>query len=184
MGFDWDSSSCHARVYHALSSSHQRLPTSWISSGTPSPPPPDSRIPTTHQSTCRLGIPPPSASDAEIFFAGCRPRLLYGSQDHINNECAKRRSICIALLLLIRDLCVVFWVPSGSLPLVAPESQRRISPLEAAFSLVRVPWPALEVTPLWGPGDEPHGDKWPKCCGFVILPESQSWRSCGTGPLT
>ena len=25
---------------------------------------------------------------------------------HINNECAKRRSVCIALLLLIRDLCM------------------------------------------------------------------------------
>ena len=25
---------------------------------------------------------------------------------HVNNECAKRRSICIALLLLIRDLCL------------------------------------------------------------------------------
>ena len=25
---------------------------------------------------------------------------------HINNECAKRRSVCIALLLLIRDLCL------------------------------------------------------------------------------
>ena len=25
---------------------------------------------------------------------------------HINNECAKRRSVCIALLLLIRNLCM------------------------------------------------------------------------------
>ena len=25
---------------------------------------------------------------------------------HIDNECAKRRSVCIALLLLIRDLCL------------------------------------------------------------------------------
>ena len=29
------------------------------------------------------------------------------------------------------------------------------------------------VTPLWGPGGEPSGKKWPDCCGFVVLPESQ-----------
>ena len=27
--------------------------------------------------------------------------------------------------------------------------------------------------PPWGPGAEPHGDKWPESCGFVILPSSQ-----------
>ena len=63
---------------------------------------------------------------------------------HINSECAKRRSVCIALLLLIPDVCLKFGAvvltgdfnngaecelsPRGS------ESQRRISPLEAAFS--------------------------------------------------
>ena len=45
---DWDSSSSSdAEVYHASASSHQRLPTPWISRCTPPPPPPDSRIPTT-----------------------------------------------------------------------------------------------------------------------------------------
>ena len=29
------------------------------------------------------------------------------------------------------------------------------------------------VTPLWGPGGEPRGKKWPDCCGFVVLPASQ-----------
>ena len=28
------------------------------------------------------------------------------SKSHINNECAKRRSVCIVLLLLVRDLCL------------------------------------------------------------------------------
>ena len=60
----------------------------------------------------------------------------------MNNECAKRRSVCIALLLLIRDLClepggevltgdfnkaVERETPSGDF------GERRISPLEAAF---------------------------------------------------
>ena len=113
---------------------------------------------------------------------------------HINSERAKRRSVCIALLFLTSDLClklgaVVLTVDFNKgaergLPPGGSESQRRISPLEAAFSSARDPWPTLGVTPLWSPGDEPHGDKWPECCGFVILPESQSWWSCGTGPLT
>ena len=61
---------------------------------------------------------------------------------HMNSECAKRRSVCIALLLLIRDLClkpgaevltgdfskdVEGETPSGDF------GERRISPLEAAF---------------------------------------------------
>ena len=52
--------------------------------------------------------------------------------------------------------------------------QRRISPLDAAFGYACVPWPASGVTPLWGPGGEPHGKVWPECCGFVILPDSQN----------
>ena len=61
---------------------------------------------------------------------------------HIN-ECAKRRSVCVALLLLIRDLCLKLCavvltgdfptrVPSGSSLLVAP----RVS---AAFPRSRQP---------------------------------------------
>ena len=57
---------------------------------------------------------------------------------HINNECAKRRSVCIAFLLLICDLCIKLGVvtltgdfskaveretPSG-------DGERRTSPLE------------------------------------------------------
>ena len=59
-------------------------------------------------------------------------------------------------------------LPSGS------GDQRRISPLEAAFSYANVPWATSGVTPLWSPGGEPHGNVWPGCCGFVILPESQN----------
>ena len=103
---------------------------------------------------------------------------------HINNECAKRRSVCIALLLLVRDLClklgaVIFTgdfnkgaereaAANGSM------DQRRISPPEAAFSDAKLLWPTSGVAPLWGPGGEPQGGTWPECCGFVLLPKSQS----------
>ena len=36
-----------------------------------------------------------------------------------------------------------------------------------------VTWPALGVTPLWGPGAEHHGDNWPECYRYVVLPGSQ-----------
>ena len=52
--------------------------------------------------------------------------------------------------------------------------ERQISPLEAAFSHANIPWPTSGVTRLWGPGSEPQGHKWPDCCGFMVLPESQS----------
>ena len=80
---------------------------------------------------------------------------------HINNECAKRRSVCIALLLLIRDLCMKLGAviitrdlnkgAERELASSATTDQRRISPLEAAFSHAKVPWPTFGVTPLWGP---------------------------------
>ena len=54
-----------------------------------------------------------------------------------------------------------------------PSDQRRISPLEAAFSHANIPWPTSDVTPLWGPGCELHGGTWPDCCGCVVLPELQ-----------
>ena len=73
----------------------------------------------------------------------------YFTVDNIHmNECAKRSSVCIALLLLIRDLCMKLGavsltgetnkavereMPSGDF------GARRISPLEAAFSIVNVP---------------------------------------------
>ena len=89
---------------------------------------------------------------------------------HINSECAKRRSVCIALLLLIRELCltgdfnkaVERETPSG-------DGERRTSPMEGHAN---IPWPTFGVNPLWGPRGEPNG--------FVVLPESQSqwliWR--------
>ena len=79
----------------------------------------------------------------------------------INNECAKRRSVCIALFLLIRDLCMKLGavilagdfnkVTERELASSGPTDQRRTSPLEAAFSHASVPWPTSGVTPLWGP---------------------------------
>ena len=82
---------------------------------------------------------------------------------HINNECAKRRSVYIVLLLLVRYLCMklgavvltgdfnkLCW-SVNSLQALSTD-QRRISPLEAAFSHTNVPWPTSGVTPLWGPG--------------------------------
>ena len=103
---------------------------------------------------------------------------------HINNGCAKRRSICIALTLLIRDLCATLGavVLTGNfnkaaereLPTGGSDSQRRISPLEAALNHAHFLWPTSGVTPLWGPGGQPHGGAWTGCCGFVVLPEPQS----------
>ena len=68
---------------------------------------------------------------------------------HINNECAKRRSVCIPFLLLIRDLCMKLGVviltgdfdkgAERELASSAPTDQRRISPLDAAFSHANVP---------------------------------------------
>ena len=58
--------------------------------------------------------------------------------------------------------------PSGDL------DERQNSPLEAAFSHTNIPWPTSGVIPLWVPGGEPRGHKWPDCCRFMVLPESQS----------
>ena len=99
---------------------------------------------------------------------------------HINNECAKRTSVCIALLLLVRD----FWFKLGAVVLTGDfhkavgretpsgDGERRTSQMEAAFRHTNIPWPTGGVTPLWDPGGEHNGKKWPDCCGFVVLPES------------
>ena len=72
---------------------------------------------------------------------------------HINSECAKRRSVCVALLLLIRDVCLKLGAVvltgdfnNGAECELSPrcsESQRRNSPLEAAFSSACALWPTL-----------------------------------------
>ena len=49
----------------------------------------------------------------------------------------------------------------------------RTSPLEAAISHANISWPTVGVASLLSPGGEPNGGKWPECCGFVVLPESQ-----------
>ena len=71
---------------------------------------------------------------------------------HINNECEQRRSVCIALLLLIRDLCLKLGAvvltsdfnkgAERELSLVAPRASAAFS-REAAFSSTLVPWPTF-----------------------------------------
>ena len=102
----------------------------------------------------------------------------------INNKCARWRFSCVGLLLLVRDLCLKLLgavVPTGDFnkgaerdALSGDPGDRRISLLEAALIYAFVPWPTSGVTPLWGPGGELQGNKWPECCGFVMLPESKN----------
>ena len=108
---------------------------------------------------------------------------LHGGQRPSTTSASKRRSVCIALLLFIRDLCMKL----GAVILTRDfnkgaereaassglSDQRRISPLEAAFSHANIPWPTSGVTPLWGPSGVRHNGTWPESCGFVVLPGSQ-----------
>ena len=74
-------------------------------------------------------------------------------------------------MLLIRDLCMKLGavILTGDFNKGAereaaangPTDQRRISPLEAAFSHAYVPWPTSGVTPFWGPSGEPQSCLWP-----------------------
>ena len=81
---------------------------------------------------------------------------------HINNERAERRSVCIALLLLVGDLCLKLGavVLTGDfnkaveMDTSSGDGERRTSPMEAAFRHTNIPWPTGGVTPLWGPGGE------------------------------
>ena len=72
----------------------------------------------------------------------CRAPISQLPTSNINNECAKRRSVCSALLLLIRDSCLMLGavVLSSDFSkaveretLFGDSGDRRISPLEAAF---------------------------------------------------
>ena len=76
----------------------------------------------------------------------CRSRGHVDKDGPKKKQCAKRRSVCIALLLLVRDLFLKLGGGGGgglpatstTAPSVKPPSgdsgDRRISPLEAAFS--------------------------------------------------
>ena len=94
---------------------------------------------------------------------------------HINNVCAKGRLVCIALLLLIGDLCLAAVILTGDFnKAVARETpfgddERRTIPLEAAFNHANIPWPTLGIALVWGPSGEPNGQKWPDCCMFLLL---------------
>ena len=59
----WGSSSDEVDCHHAKASSNQRVSTPWISSSSPPPSPPDSRIPTTSPVSLPAGILAPPASD-------------------------------------------------------------------------------------------------------------------------
>ena len=73
-----------------------------------------------------------------------RARISRSPNVQINNECAKRRSVCLALLLLIRDFCsklsaVVLTddfnkAVERELPAGDPNGQRRLSAIGAAFN--------------------------------------------------
>ena len=105
---------------------------------------------------------------------------------HIDKECAKRRSVCIAFLCLIRDFssklsaailtCDFDKIGERELPAGASDCQRRISPLQAAFNHANIPWPTSGATLPWGSSGEPRGGTWLDCCGFVVLPDPQSQR--------
>ena len=75
---------------------------------------------------------------------------------HSSKECAKRWSLCIALLLLIRDMCMKLGAVILTAVILTSDFnkgaereaaanasmyQRRIPPLEAAFSHSHIPWP-------------------------------------------
>ena len=64
------------------------------------------------------------------------------------------------------------------------DGERRTSPMEVAFRHTNVPWPASAVTPLRRvPVANTTVNKWPDCCGFMVLPESSlDGSACGTGP--
>ena len=85
--------------------------------------------------------------------------------DHSATLCSKLRAV---VLTGDFDLAVERELPAGD-----PNGQRRLSSIEAAFNHANISWPTLGVLPLWGPGAEPHGNKWPDCCGFVELSDPQ-----------
>ena len=107
---------------------------------------------------------------------------------HINNECAKRRSVCIALLLFIRDLSMQLGAviltgdfkkgAERELASSATTDQRLISPLEFAFIGGTVQWPTSGATALLGRGRELHGCM---CCGpnVAVLSCSQHRKTNG-----
>ena len=84
-----------------------------------------------------------------------------GKRAHQQRVWQKRRSVCIALLLLVRDLCLKLgavvltrdFIKGAERELLSrgADDQRRISPLDAAFSFAAVPWATSGVTPLWRP---------------------------------
>ena len=107
---------------------------------------------------------------------------------HINSECAKRRSVCSALLLFIRDLCLKLGavVLTGDFSkaveretLSGDSGDGRISPLEAAFRYACVLWPNSGVT-LWSLGGELHGTS-SLFCHLAVTHQSAECERCFGG---
>ena len=82
---------------------------------------------------------------------------------HTNNECGEQRSVCLALFLLVRDLCLKLGavvltgnfskaVEREGLPVDVTVVFRHSRPPSA---MPAFPGP-LEVTQLWSPGGETH----------------------------
>ena len=108
----------------------------------------------------------------------------------INDECAKRRSICIALLLLIRDLCMklgavvlaLVFNSAAERELPAGGSEGHISPI-CSIQPCQQSESTSGVTPLMGFGDElAHG---PNVAGSLsCLIRKAKGRLCTTGLST
>ena len=89
---------------------------------------------------------------------------------HINNDCAKQRR-CGAPWRFQQSCRRSSWWFRLPPHLVSP---RPLSALPACFA-------AVQASYRCG-ASEPHGSMWPECCGFVMLPESQTqWRIMGNG---
>ena len=109
---------------------------------------------------------------------------VFHSSERAHQQWVRRKTLSVHCVVAAhRDLCVRLGAvlltgdfnkgAERDLPPSGTDSQRRLSPLEAAFGHTPVPWPATVVNPWWGPGAEPEGKKWPECCGFGKMPGSQ-----------
>ena len=98
---------------------------------------------------------------------------------HINKECAKRRSVCIALLLLVRDLCLKLGAVvltgdfnKGAECELSPggtDDRRRTSPAQGSFYLCQCSLAHFRRHAVVGLDGDSHGNKRPECCGFATL---------------
>ena len=87
---------------------------------------------------------------------------------HINSECAKRRSVCIALLLLIRELCLDFGMVSAEPP------QWKAMPTSRG--------PPLALLHCGGPAANPMAKSGPAAASLSSQSHSHSGLPCAMVP--